>query len=111
MKTSSAKAKGRRLCALVRAKLLEWAKDIEGGDIQVTASGCTGPDLYLSPRAKQVYNYAIECKMQESLNIWSAIAQSKTHVKGDEVPIVVFARNRTEPHVCLSLDDFLKLTR
>jgi hypothetical protein len=111
VKTSSAKAKGRRLCSLVRAKFLEWAPDLAGENIVVTPSGVTGPDLYLSPEAKKIYNYAVEAKCQEALNIWSAIEQAKTHVKGDEIPIVVFARNRTEPQVCLSLDDFLKLTR
>jgi hypothetical protein len=113
MKTSSAKAKGRRLCQAVAEKLLTWAPDLKPDDIYVTPSGVTGEDLKLSPAAREIYPYAVECKNQESLNIWSALEQSRTHVKNPDVtPLVVFTRNREgREYVALELEHFLKLTR
>lgn len=111
MKTSSAKGKGRRLCAKVREELLSWAPDLSERDIQVTPSGLNGPDLYLSPRAEEIYPLTFECKNQESINIWASIKQSESHQRDQLIPVLVFARNRTEPMVCLKLEHFLKLTR
>lgn len=109
MKTSSAKAKGRRLAQLVRAKLLECAKDLEGGDIIVTPSSVTGEDVILSPKAKVQIPFAIECKNQERVNVWDAFEQAKTHPKNGETPLLVIARNRTEPLAVISLEAFLKI--
>jgi hypothetical protein len=110
VKTSSAKSKGRRLCAHVRERLLHWCPDIQPGDIAVTPSGVTGPDLYLSPAAKIKYNLAWECKNQETLNIWEALKQAEGHVAGDEKPVVAFTRNRVgKVYVALDLEDFLWL--
>ena len=111
MKTSSAKGKGRRLCHELRDALLEWAPDLNERDIQVTPSGVNGPDLYLSPKAEEIFPFTFECKNQESLNIWASIKQSESHQRDQLTPILVFKRNRTEPMVCLKLDHFLKLIR
>jgi hypothetical protein len=113
VKTSSCKAKGRRTCAHVRERLLFWAPDLKDGDIAVTPSGVTGVDVYLSPAAKCVYPFAIECKNQEALNIWSSLKQAQSHVKSesDGTPLLVFTRNREDVFVALKLEDFLRLIR
>lgn len=111
MSPKAAKAKGRRLSSYVRAKFLEWAPDLSGDNIVVTPSSVNGPDIYLSPEAKKIYNYTIECKMQERLSIHEALAQSQSHVKGDETPLLVFSRNRSDVFVALKLEDFLRLTQ
>lgn len=118
MKTSSAKAKGRRLCTELREELLKIGrtKGIVDEDIVVTPSGVTGEDLYFSPRAREVFNFSIECKNQESLNVWNSYEQAKSHVPGlgnnlgtSRVPILVFKRNKSKLMACLELADFLKL--
>ena len=54
MKTSSAKAKGRKLQDLVRDKLLEKFKNyLEEDDIKSAIMGETGEDIKLSPAAKR----------------------------------------------------------
>jgi hypothetical protein len=114
MKTSSAKAKGRRAAAAVRELLLSYAPDINPQDIAVTPSGVNGPDVYLSQAAKGVYPLAIECKNQEALNIWAALKQSREHAlegSGDH-PVVFFTRNREgKIYVALEAESFLKLIR
>lgn len=109
MKTSSAKSKGRRLCQKVKTMFHFFAPDLADGDITVTPSGVRGSDVVFSPRAKEKFNLVVECKNTEKIQIWAAIAQSKTHVKNGEIPITVFSKNNEEPYICLRLEDFLKL--
>lgn len=111
MKTSSAKAKGRRLSQTVKDTLLQWCPDLHQDDIIVTSSGTTGEDLQLSPKARAVYNYAIECKNVEKLNVWDAYKQAVSHVKEDRTPLLIFSKNRHPVMVTLTFEDFLKLTR
>lgn len=110
MKTSSAKAKGRRLCALVRDLLLKAFPKLEEGDILVTSSSVTGVDLIFSPFAKQTLPFAVECKNQEKLNIWSSLAQAKSHSTVD-TPLLVFSRNRDDIYCALKFSDLLEILK
>lgn len=112
MLTSSAKKKGRRAAIEVKALLEKYAPDLRPGDIEVTSSGAPGRDVKLSPAARELYPYAIECKNVEALNIWAAYEQATTHAKdANETPIVFFRRNRSELMVCLRAEDFIKAIR
>lgn len=51
----------------------------------------------------------LECKAVEHLNLWNALAQSERDAGTNEIPIVVFKRNRSKDYVALSLEDFLKI--
>ena len=73
MKTSSAKAKGRRLQQKVRDLLLETFTELEPDDIRSTSMGVSGEDLQLSPAARKLIPFAIECKNQEKLNVWDSL--------------------------------------
>lgn len=119
MKTSSAKAKGRRLAQLLKEKLLN--RDKEGNpeyseaDIVVTPSGVTGPDLQLHGNAAISYPYVFECKNQEKVNLWASWEQAKSHEKFTAgyvctpIPILVIGKNRTKPIVVMDLDDFIRI--
>lgn len=112
MKTRSAKAKGRRLVQHLRDRLLAWAPDLSPDDIYMPTTSQPGRDIFFSPKAQAVYPYAVECKNVERLNTHEAYAQAKTHQKGaDEIPLLVFSKNRSDVLVALSLEDFLRLTR
>lgn len=108
MKTSSAKQKGRKLQQEVRDKLLDKYILLEEDDIRSTGMGQQGEDIQLSPRAKQFIPFGIECKNQESLSIWSALKQCEKNCKND-IPLLVFKRNRTDIYCTLKFDDLLKL--
>lgn len=109
MKTSSCKAKGRRLSSEVKDLFHLFARDLQDGDIVVTPSGVQGPDLHLSPEAKKVYPFAIECKNQESIQIWKALQQAESHAKTGDYPILFFRRNRSKVYVSMDAEHFLKL--
>lgn len=111
MLTSSAKAKGARLCKEVKQIILQHFPFLEDGDINVRSSGANGEDLMLSPKALMSLPLAIECKNCERLNIWAAYEQAEANTKIDQVPVVVFSRNRRDPLVCLDLEHFLELIR
>lgn len=51
----------------------------------------------------------IEAKAVEKLNIWNAIAQSERDAGADEIPVVIFKRNRSGSYVTLSFENFMKL--
>lgn len=109
MRPSSAKAKGRRLQQWVRDLLLKLAPSLQPDDIRSTSMGASGEDLLLSPAARQVYPFSIECKNVERLNIYDALAQSESNARG-ATPIVVFKRNHSKVYVALEFEEFLRLT-
>ena len=108
MKTSSAKAKGRRLQQKVRDLLLETFTELEPDDIRSTSMGVSGEDLQLSPAARKLIPFAIECKNQEQLNIWKSMEQAESNCEG-LTPLLVFKRNDTKIYAALEISDFLNL--
>ena len=108
MKPSSAKAKGRSLAKAVATSLLDMLVDVTERDVRVTPSGVNGPDVQLSEAAFKQFPFKIECKNQESLNIWAAHKQVEAE-EGDGTPIVIFKRNRSEIYCSLHYEDFLKI--
>jgi hypothetical protein len=105
----SRKARGRNLQKYVRDKLYAVFPSLEEGDVESTSMGASGVDLKLSPKARKMFPYAIECKNQESLNVWASFKQAEANVTKDTAPLLVFKRNRTDVYCMLKLDDFLKL--
>jgi hypothetical protein len=109
MRTSSAKAKGRRAGQEVKDLIVDIYQ-LSTQDIIVTPSGVTGPDVLLSEHAASKLPFAIECKNQEKLNIWTALEQAQSHTKclpGYE-PVLFFKRNRSKLYVALDAEYFLK---
>ena len=105
----SRKNKGKRLQNQVRDLLQEKYKDVlELGDFKSTTMGESGLDIQLSPAARKVFSWAVECKNQEALHIWKSLEQAETN-KEELKPLLVFKRNRTKTYVALELTDFLNL--
>jgi hypothetical protein len=107
MRTSSAKAKGRRAAQEAKEIILKHLRTLEQGDVVVTSSGTTGEDLQLSPSARKIFPFQIEAKNVEKINIWKAIEQAKTH--GPHKPLVLFKRNHEQLQVALDFDLFMNI--
>ena len=107
MKTSSAKAKGRRLQQWFRDLLIEKL-GVHPEDIESRSMGAGGEDLIMARAAREKFPYSIECKNQESINIWKSYDQAKENA-GDHEPIVVLKRNNTKPLVLVDADYFVAL--
>lgn len=103
------KAKGRRAAMELQQGLLSIAPHLSPDDIRITPSGCTGEDLLMSPRAREAFPYAIECKNVERINIWEALKQAKSH-SDTYTPLLAFTRNREEMWIAIPLKAFLSLS-
>jgi hypothetical protein len=111
MKTSSGKAKGRRLQNKIRDVLLEHFSDkLEPDDIRSQIMGMSGEDIVLSPAARKLIPYSFECKNQEKISIWESLNQAESN-SGDYPPVLIFKRNRSKTYVTIELDEFLKLIK
>ena len=111
MKTASRKAKGRRLQNKIRDLLIEhFSEELEDDDIRCAIMGESGEDLKLSPAARKLIPYSIECKNQEKLNIWDSLEQAEVNSNG-YTPILIFKRNRSKTYAVVELNNFLKLIK
>ena len=109
MKTSSAKAKGRRLQQKFMQLLIERL-DIDPEDIESRSMGARGEDLIMSKAARNKFPFSVECKNQERMNIWSAWEQANDN-RGIYEPLVVIKRNGTPPLVVLDAEVFLDMIK
>ena len=108
MKSRSAKNKGKRLQNSVRDLILEKFQQLEEDDVRSITMGDSGEDILLSPAARKLFPFSVECKNQEKLNIWSAYDQAESN-SGNYEPLVVIKRNRQKPLVVLDAEYFMKL--
>jgi len=71
--------------------------------------GAGGEDLIMSSGARQMFPYSVECKNQESLNVWSAFEQAKKN-SGVYEPILIIKKNRKTPLAVVDAEHFVQLT-
>lgn len=112
MKTSSAKAKGRRLQQAIRDALRDIGKHygLEPDDIESRGMGQNGVDIILSPAAFRVFNLDIEAKNVEKLNVPATFFEHfKKYAERPALKILVHSKNRSEPLVTFRWEDFLEI--
>jgi len=95
MKTQSAKSKGRKLQQWVR-DMIRDACNLRQDDVQSRSMGASGEDIMLSPHARSVFPYSVECKNQERISIWKAYEQAETNA-GNHEPLLIIKRNKSKP--------------
>jgi len=108
MKSRSAKNKGKRLQNNVRDLILEKFQQLEEDDVRSITMGDSGEDILLSPAARKLFPFSVECKNQEKLNVWSSLEQTETNA-GKHTPLLIFKRNRSKTYAVLQLDDLMRL--
>jgi hypothetical protein len=112
LKTSSAKAKGRRCQDLVRDALrsLGITRGLVAEDIESRGMGQNGVDVILSPAAMRVFPLDVECKNVESLNVtttfWKHFNGYKDRVTSK---ILVHMKNHHKPLVTLLFSEYVIL--
>ena len=110
MKPQSAKAKGRNLQKWVRDLLLENFPTLEADDVRSTSMGAGGEDVQLSPAARKLFKFSVECKNTERLNVWDAYQQACENSGGHE-PLLIMKKNRKKPLVVMDAEEFVKLIK
>jgi hypothetical protein len=107
----SRKAKGRKLQNDVRDLIKEHFPQLHPDDVVSTQMGGSGTDIQLSPAARQVLPYSIECKNQEKLNVWASLEQAENNVKEGTYPVLFFKRNRSKMYVAMDAEHFFELIK
>ena len=107
MTPQSAKSKGRNFQKLVRDWLLKAFPSLEQDDVRSTSMGAGGEDLQLSPAARKLIPYNIECKSKAKSQIHTYYEQAQQH--GEYEPLVVVKKDRSIPLAIVSLEHFIEL--
>jgi hypothetical protein len=107
MKISSAKAKGRRLQQWVRDQLLSH-RELSEGDVRSTSMGAGGVDVQLSPAAKALYPFSIECKSKASYAFYKDYEQAVANTEEGTEPVLVVKANNKRPVVIIDAEYFFK---
>ena len=109
MKAQSAKAKGRRLQQAVRDAILDSFPTLESDDVRSTSMGAGGEDVQLSPAARKLFPYSVECKSLAKIAVFNYYEQATGH--GAHEPLVVIKQDRAKPLAVVDLEHFMKLVR
>ena len=107
MKTSSAKAKGRKLQQWMRNLLIEKL-EVHPEDIESRSMGAGGEDLIMARAAREKFPMSIECKNQVKVNVWEAYKQAEDN-SGKYEPVVIIKRNKSKPLVVIDAEYFVSL--
>ena len=107
IKTQSAKAKGRLHQQWVRDKILALFPKLEPDDVRSTSMGAGGEDIQLSPAARKLFPYSVECKSLKALSIYKIMRQAKDNCPPQ--PIAIVKANREKPLAVLDAEHFFKL--
>lgn len=108
--TQSAKAKGRRLQQAVRDSVLRTFPSLEPDDVRSTSMGAGGEDVQLSPAARKLFPYSVECKNLAKIAVFNYYEQSQTNA-GDYEPLVIIKQNRSKPLAVVDFDHFMELIK
>lgn len=110
MRTSSAKAKGRRLQDWVKKQLVKRLRLPEDTDLVQTAiMGESGADVRLQSTIRNKFPFSMECKNAERFKgLYTIMNQAEGHVEG-LTPLAFLKMNRQRPLVILDAESFLEV--
>jgi hypothetical protein len=108
--TQSAKAKGRRHQQWVRDKILAlWPKKLQADDVRSTSMGANGEDVQLSPAARRLFPYSVECKAFKSFAIYKVMDQASENCPKGAEPIAIIKADRRKPLAVVDADHFFQI--
>jgi len=110
MLTGSAKAKGRRGQQKVVRWILDCFPSLEPDDVRSTPMGVSGPDVQLSPRAKELFAHSIEVKNQEKPSLRKSWEQADANSDGCN-PLLFTTWNRGPELVTMKVSYYFNLIK
>ena len=110
MTIKSNKQKGRRLQQWVVSKLLLLLPGVKTDDVVSRPMGSNGDDIMLSPYARKLFPYSIECKnRQDFKQLYNYWTQTKGHSNLE--PLLVVKMNRERPLAIIDLEHLFELVK
>ena len=76
-------------------------------DCRSTSMGAGGEDVQLSPLARSLVSYTIECKNRKAVAVFKDYEQAKTH--GLVEPLVILKQNNSKPLALVDAEHFLDM--
>jgi hypothetical protein len=111
IKTSSAKAKARRLQDWVRDTIYKCFPSLEQGDVTCAIMGESGEDIKLSPAARQLIPISVECKARKSFALYNDYDQATTNAPKGMEPVLFIKGDRKKPLAVIDAEYFLDLMK
>ena len=109
IKPSSAKAKGRRHQQWVRDQILALFPKLEPDDVRSTSMGAGGEDVLLSPAARKLFPYSVECKSLKSISVYKFMEQAEANCPSNAEPIAIIKADRQKPLAVIDAEHFFQL--
>lgn len=110
VKPKSAIQKGKAFMKHVVELLRHRAPHLGENEIRIGAPGVKSHDIWMTDKACEYYPFTIECKWQESLNIWACLDQAEAQNKrADRSAVLFFKRSRSDVYVAMKANEFLNL--
>ena len=69
--------------------------------------GASGEDVQLSPLARSMFGYTVECKNRAAIAVYKDYEQAKTH--GLVEPLVILKQNNSKPLALIDAEHFFNL--
>ena len=111
IKTSSAKAKGRRLQQWVRDCILATFPKLHSDDVRSTSLGASGENILLSKAARDVFPYSVECKSLAKVSVYKHLDQAVKNCPVGAEPLLVMKADRKSPIVIIDAEYFFSVIR
>ena len=111
MTPASGKQKGRKFQQKVRDRIISAYKEygVLPEDVKSTSMGQGGEDIQLSPFARELFPYSVECKKHKSFAIYNPYEQCKTNAPAGAEPIVFIEGDRKKPLAVIDMERFFQL--
>lgn len=108
MKPASAKAKGRLFQQYVRDLILKQFPTLERDDVRSTSMGAGGEDLQLSPAARKLFPFSVECKSKASYAFYKDYDQAVANCPEGAEPLLVCRANKRKAVVICDVEWFIE---
>ena len=109
--TASGKAKGRNLQKWARDQILAlFPADLLPDDVKSCAMGSGGEDVQLSPAARRLFPYSLECKAHKAFAFYKIMEQAAANSPKGSEPLVIIKGDRKKPLAVVDAEHFFKLT-
>lgn len=77
-------------------------------DVRSTGMGQSGEDVQLSPAARKLLPFCIECKNRDQIAVYGMLQQAIDNAKHGEIPLLVIKQNHSDPLVVVDAGWFFK---
>ena len=111
MKPQSAKSKGRLHQQWTVKQILKAFPQLEPDDVLSRSMGAGGEDIMLSPAARKLFPYSVECKSKAAYSFYKDYEQAGANCPKGSEPILIAKANRKKPVVIVDAEYFIDLVR